>query len=107
MNTDTDDLRNAATRNAAAVRTARALHAPMLDVLDATRAELSKANRWRDPRLHPAAAAAYITAGKSFDAASAALDAARAAYEDACLDLVEAGKAFDETSGGYSQGVRQ
>ena len=106
MNTDTDDLRNAATRNAAAVRTARALHAPILDVLDATRAALVCQSAAQHA-LHPAAAAAYITAGKSFDAASAALDAARAAYEDACLDLVEAGKAFDDASGGYSQGVRQ
>ena len=106
MNTDTDDLRNAATRNAAAVQCARALHAPLLDVLDATRAAIQYAKAQADT-LHPAAAAAYITAGKSFDAASKALDAARAAYEDACLDLVEAGKAFDETSGGYSQGVRQ
>ena len=106
MNTDTDDLRNAATRNAAAVGTARALHAPLLDVLDATRAAIQYAEAQADT-LHPAAAAAYMTAGKSFDAARAALDAAREAYEDACLDLVEAGKAFDDASGGYSQGVRQ
>ena len=64
--------------DAAAVRTARALHAPILDVLDATCAALVCQSAAQHD-LHPAAAAAYITAGK----------------------------AFDDASGGYSQGVRQ
>ena len=102
MKTDTDiytdDLSSACARYAPTVAAAAAVR---------TATRYAAAVRTATGYTTPPAAAAYITAGKAFDAASAALEAARAAYEDACLDLVEAGKAFAETSGGYSQGIRQ